>query len=404
MITQPFQPSRALYRVGKYLLPQESFYWQTYGYPAPQRVASLAELRQQFPDCVTVRCGELEPDIAPSTFDIVSAGEVTAGHLPGVAGQQNRVHVIHGGASVGRNCCLLGPENTIISETGFYLDSAVLAQSLTLGRLHPHYWRYRWQGDLRTRWTLPKRQYIEGAIAPINNRCSHNFFHWLTEVAPRITAIEMVGLRPDWYLVDCQSRFQRQVLEMLGVPLSKVIQPHCALNLAGDEVHYVKEVSREVLCRFAATIKDHLQLANQSSGKKLYISRRKARHRKVTNERQIEDHLRTQGFDVLCFEDLMCKDQFRAISEAEIILTTHGAALANCIFAAPQTDVIELFPNRRLNIDLYPTLSRNCGLRHHTVLIDSSKFLQHIRVDMPDLTVSLDLCKTAQIAPIRCAA
>ncbi len=404
MLTQPFQPSRALYRVGKYLLPQESLYWQTYGYPAPQQVASLPELQQRFPECVTVRCGQMEPTLEPSTFDIVSAGAVTTGQLPELAGQQNRVHVIQGGASVGRNCCLLGPEDTIVSETGFYLDSAVLARSLTLGRLHPHFWRYRWQGDLRSRWTLPKRQYIEGAIAPINNRCSHNFFHWLTEVAPRITAIEMVGLRPDWYLVDCQSRFQQQVLEMLGVPLSKVIQPHCALHLAADELHYVKDVSREVLCRFAAAIKDRLQLPTRSSGKKIYISRRKARHRKVANERQIEDHLRTLGFEVLCFEDLMCKDQFRAISEAQIVLTTHGAALANCIFAAPQTDIIELFPNRRLNVDLYPTLSRNCGLRHHTVLIESSKYLQRIRVDMPDLTVSLGLCNAAPTSARRRAA
>ncbi len=390
--------SQRVIRIGKYLVTKEAFVFSSYGYPAPKAIANLEELEQDTAR-VSVRSGPVETPSALSEFQVFSDKGQESRTLPQLPAAQNRVHVIRGGASVGRNCCLLGPDDQIIAETGFYLDANALARTLTLGRLHPHYWRYRWQGDLRSRWSLPKRQFLSGSIAPINNRCSHNYYHWLIEVAPRIVAMQLVGLQPDWYLVDCHSRFQRQVLEILGIPLERIIQPHCTLHLAADEIFFVKEVSSETLCQFGAAIRHRLQLPSQPTGRKLYISRRQARHRKVENEPEVEQYLQRRGFDCVCFEDLSCKEQFRMVSESEIILTTHGAALANSIFASPGTKIIELFPQHRLNIDLYPNLSRICKLQHSTLLIKSTRFLQQIRVEIPDLERLLCALETTSEQP-----
>ena len=78
--------------------------------------------------------------------------------------------------------------------------------------------------------------------------------------------------------------------------------------------------------------------------------------------------------------------------ESQVIVTTHGAALANSIFAAPGTNVIELFPVRRINLDLYPNLSRIFELRHQSILVPTTKYRQSLRVDLSLIESALSNC------------
>ena len=59
---------------------------------------------------------------------------------------------------------------------------------------------------------LPPKQRIDGRVAVLNARYSHNYFHWLIEILPRVVPMRRAGIAADYYLVDCLSPFQQTAL------------------------------------------------------------------------------------------------------------------------------------------------------------------------------------------------
>jgi capsular polysaccharide biosynthesis protein len=123
--------------------------------------------------------------------------------------------------------------------------------------------------------------------------------------------------------------------------------------------------------------------------RKIYISRRKARNRHVVDEHAVERTLIARGFESVCFEDLSVAEQIALMRRAKTIVTTHGAALANTIFAPAGACVIEIFPRQRKNISLYASLSHALGLEHRVVLGDYT-WRKNIRLDLGTLEVALE--------------
>ena len=112
------------------------------------------------------------------------------------------------GMSFGRQCCVIGPEGKAVRETGFYLDGEVQTSTIPVSPFRFRHWRKRWASDVTSRWWLPPKQRIAGRVAVLNARYSHNYFHWLIEILPRMP-IRCGGIAADYYLVDCLSPFQQ---------------------------------------------------------------------------------------------------------------------------------------------------------------------------------------------------
>lgn len=381
-----------LLRYRKYLIPVELPKFRPETEPAPTGIATLTELAKKFPD--QVRLQDLTPqlpvsDHQPWQFRVVSKRNAQYRNLTSPMQQAVQIAAIKNGASVGRSCCLIGPANHAVIEAGFHFDVNVLVNSLKLGRFHPYLRRYRAQGDLRTRATLPVATHISGTVAALNNRAAHNFYHWLIEIAPRIAAIELAGIEPDYFLIDCQSGFQKSILAMLGIRPERVLQPHSGLHVRSDEMIFVPETNVAVLKHFVAMLEKCIQW-DASAQRRLYISRRQARNRKIVNEIELERFLVANGFESVCFEDLTVADQFRLMRESATVVTAHGAALANTIFARPGTNIVEIFPQSRSNLALYPGLSQSMGLQHISILGEYTPLWRNIRVDMRDIEFALE--------------
>lgn len=78
--------------------------------------------------------------------------------------------------------------------------------------------------------------------------------------------------------------------------------------------------------------------------KKIYVSRKKANRRKLTNEAELEAYLLQQGFQTICFEDYSILEQIYLMQHAEILISMHGAGLANTLFLQPGSKLLELTP------------------------------------------------------------
>ena len=387
-------------RFSKYLIPKSYRELSCGSRRVPAQVLTLEELQLKHPQQVQLRSvggsSVAERSHSRSTqgqsnqcFQVIENGNAIQRFCTTTEAKPSVVASIEGGESIGRECLIVSPFGEQVFEFGFSFDTEHLASKLLLGRWSPNFKKRRRQGDLRQRKVLPVEQELSGSVAAINKNGAHCFYHWLVEVAPRIMAIRMAGFAPDYFVVDCQSRYQREVLELLGVGSHQLVQPHCALRLRCEQLLCVPQCGIEVVKQFVASMKSQLKLP-ESNAERIYISRRKARNRRIANELHIEELLRSRGFRTVCLEQLSIAEQVGALHHASEIVAVHGSGLANTIFAEAGAGIVEIFPACRKNIDLYPQQSVDFGHQHVSVLSPSG-FTGQIRVQPNDLELALEM-------------
>jgi len=80
----------------------------------------------------------------------------------------------------------------------------------------------------------------------------------------------------------------------------------------------------------------------ENKNNKIYISRKKARHRKPLNESELEIMLNKNGFTEVFLEDLSFDQQVQLLNESNVVVGIHGTGLTNILFMEPKTHVINL--------------------------------------------------------------
>lgn len=385
-----YHPPRGWLRVGKYLLPLGVRATDWLPSRAPRRQLPIAELAAEHSDQVRYQAlGNVE-QVADFSFVCHSDRKREVRTLPGQTFSQPFVARIADGISYGRQCCVIGPGRTAIREAGFYLDGSVQTSKVPVSPLRLRYWRKRWGGDVTSRWWMPATQRVSGRVAVLNARYCHNFFHWMIEILPRLAVLERAGIAADYYLVDCLKPYQRQALTALGIGHEQMIQPHCLLTLAADEIVLPSFPSPGCLRTHASRLLAGLAAAGPvTQSRRIYITRRATGTRTLHNEPAVERQLRAEGFETHAMECYPLATQARLISEAEIVVGTHGAGLSNLIFARPGTEVIEFVPAARFNYACYPKRTRFFGLDHQLVFARCPQKKQVLHVELGDVAAAL---------------
>jgi capsular polysaccharide biosynthesis protein len=391
-----YRPPRGWLRVGKYLLPLgvSAASWRPTA--APRRQVPVAELAVACPESVTYQTvGEAEA-VREFAFVCHSAGKRELRMLPAQEFSPAFVARLRRGMSFGRQCCAITAEGKAVRETGFYLDGEVQTAKIPVSHFSLRYWRKRWGSDVTSRPWLPPKQRIAGRVAVLNARYSHNYFHWLVEILPRVVLLRRTGLAVDYYLVDCLSPFQQTALAALNIPQEQSIQPHCRLLLEADELvvpsfptpECLREFGRRMLAGVGA-------IGPVASPRRIFISRRKTGTRTLANETHVEQLLHAHGFETHSMEDYPLAKQARLVREAEIVVATHGAGLANLVFARPGTQVIEIVPAGRFNYACYPKRTRFLGLEHQLVFAECPDRKQVLHVSLEAVAAALAEAESA---------
>ena len=98
-----------------------------------------------------------------------------------------------------------------------------------------------------------------------------------------------------------------------------------------------------------------------AAGERIYISRRDAATRRVVNEDEVVDFLKSQGFEVVVAGKLPLSRQIAAFANAKVIVGPHGAGLSNMVFAPPGAKVIELMGSAMFQQGFFLELAESCG-------------------------------------------
>ena len=212
---------------------------------------------------------------------------------------------------------------------------------------------------------INKPQFRKECLATITSTGNTGYFHWIFESLPRLKLLADVIEEIDFLIVPHDlKKFHLETLNLLGFPENKLLKVKSGTHLLCENLFVSStDVSRwsSVFLRESFIPEDVAE-----PHRLIYISRKDALYRKIVNEKNVEDYLRSVGFEIIQMSGLSFLEQVRTCAEAEIIVAPHGAGLSNIIFCQ-NAKILEMFSPSYIN-GSYATLASHVGNEYYYLL------------------------------------
>ena len=229
-------------------------------------------------------------------------------------------------------------------------DGSLLARDVSedFGKGSDEHWLLGFDG-------LRAPEALDGPVAAVAVNRGANYCHWLLEELPRLLALGIGAA--DTIVAHAAAPFALAALALRGGP--ETVRParrashfECSPLLVPGLVTRAGEPTPEALRRvreFAGPL-GRGALAG-GAGERVYFSRARAARRRVANEDALWAGLAAERFSRVFLEELDWEAQIAVARAARVVVAPHGAGLANLVFCAPGTRVLEL-----VNRDHFPPL------------------------------------------------
>lgn len=205
-----------------------------------------------------------------------------------------------------------------------------------------------------------------------------NLYHFLFEAVARLALAQEAGVEAceyDHFLGEPPSLpFHQEIFDSLGIPTERMVSPtrtaqHCRFS----ELHF-SNTTYGIPPELVGILRSYLSRIPRvappfACPRKVYLSRAAYPTRRLLNETAVTELLARHGFVTICPHQLTYAQQRVLFEEAEVIVSSHGAGLANLIWCKPGTKVIELRARHHTRgyWKLYWNLSSACNLQHRWV-------------------------------------
>jgi hypothetical protein len=246
------------------------------------------------------------------------------------------------------NCYLKSINNALVTFDSIVYKTGILVDESLFSKEHKSYYRLRYL--LKTFFSLkkiilnPDKKYL---LSTDSESAGH--FHWLTEVLPRLLSLkefcgEFVLMLPDKPYIR---NVALESLRIANLNFEDIFFMKESEYYAVKDLHYVSKISRsgQMHDELMQELNTLFISSEKTRNKRIYISREKARFRKILNEKEFTETLKNYRFDVIYSEDLNFSEQVEIFSSCETLLGIHGAGLANCLFMNPGSNLIEIRKN-----------------------------------------------------------
>ena len=210
-----------------------------------------------------------------------------------------------------------------------------------------------------------------------------NYYHLLIDCLPRILLSLDVDPRARILVTEFQAARLRRVPGELLLQIAEIFNFKDNLEvIQGDLLHLERAIVPTLPVRFIGpTLRIFQNIAGQvktDARRLVYVSRKLATARRVLNEEQVVDTVRSFGFETVCLEELQLREQIRLFREAEAVIGPHGAGLANIVFSKPGTNLIEFLHDRGLyKVPIFSELSALTKGKHVVLSSKSEPNPQH---------------------------
>ncbi len=192
---------------------------------------------------------------------------------------------------------------------------------------------------------LPPLTRFRGRLAVLSSTGHQRYYHWMFDVLPRLALLRQAGPGIDAYLINTELGYQQDTVRHLAI--TPVISPSPLTHIEADEL-VVPTLTNDIgyptrdVCDFLR--KSFLPAALPAlRRRRLYITRRDARMRRVENEAEVIAALQPLGFETVELEGMAVMDQVMLFAAAEMVVGPHGAGFVNAVFSPPGTGILELW-------------------------------------------------------------
>jgi Glycosyltransferase 61 len=194
---------------------------------------------------------------------------------------------------------------------------------------------------------MPPAVPLSGRTGVIATTLGTGYGHWVLEELLRLIALKATDC--ETLIAHSSASYNREAIALHGFS-GKMIEAKRNAHYSCDELivpslGFLTPKTVSALEEFTAP----LCKTSSAFGERLYVSREKARRRRVANENDLWVSLERRGFVKVHLEDLSWGQQIAAFRAAKTIVAPHGAGLANLVFCQPKTKVIELFNRSYVN-------------------------------------------------------
>lgn len=251
-----------------------------------------------------------------------------------------------------------------------------------------------------------EHHHLHGTAAVLTFCGSHNYFHWLYDVLPRLGMLRMLNVPFESLIMNPNPHgyFVKETLSMFGVSESTVIRTREDLEYQADRLVVPSLMMNSHYPPWTTAILRTFMLPGRDttlhSSVRIFISRSKASARRITNEDEVIRHLEAYGFVPVCLEDWTVAQQVQLFASARAIVSSHGAGLANLAFCSKGTLVIEIFHIRHV-VPTYWMISNHNNLDYYMMYGQENGTTQDRFPGLEDFSVDLDrLEKTLCLAGV----
>jgi capsular polysaccharide biosynthesis protein len=332
--------------------------------------ASLARrLKWPLPVCTEVPPDIVETVLRPEGHDVMDYGLEADFH---------GYHIRSGRYEWGDWKCREVHEARVVGDQGFVFlrDGRLLTPTLYPNDELLHIFKVR-----RPITTCARR--IRGRVFHLTGSNHENRGHFLLDHLPRLVAAEGM-LRADpsiqVMLTGHHIRWQAEYLRMMGIDESRIVACHSGTVIVETLLHvpfaalFLSMAPRFALTRIrdAAAVHAGVDAAEDRRGPPVFLSRRDAPNRRVTNEQQLFEIARRliPDLQLVLLSGMSLRDQIRLYRRTPLFIGALGQASCNMVFSngstiinlthAPQPDTPEWNVGTQI-----ATLSDNRGLTLH---------------------------------------
>jgi hypothetical protein len=239
----------------------------------------------------------------------------------------------------------------------------------------------------------------------IHNQWVRGYYHWLIDFLARLWSVKkdwnkLVLLLPEKaknypFIGESLQYFNNLNIEYIGTRKLAIVEnlvlPGHLPNWGIFMPEYLKSVRNHIISQIPPD--------RQQKPKRIYITRKNATRRKIVNEDKVFAILAEHGFIEVATEHMSFTDQVRLMQSAEIVVSIHGAGLANILFMNENTHVVEIIrkPQKKEKYKTeYLRLATVLNIYYYCLLSDPIKVdatfdTADLIVDMKELKQVLDI-------------
>lgn len=249
---------------------------------------------------------------------------------------------------------------------------------------------------------------ITGRVALLSSLAGHVYYHWMFDILPRLELLRRSDLKfkeIDWFVVNSLSKpYQQETLNLLGIAQDKIIESDRHSHIQASELivpsfpGYLDWVPEGTIKFLRETFLPQINSnRNNQNHAKIYVSRARAKNRRLVNEIEVSQLLTKSGFVTVFLEEMSFLEQVKIFANAKMIVSPHGSGLTNLVFCSPHTQVVEFFSPNYIRTD-YWMISQQLDLRHYYIVgqnfsCSSLRNLMYQNALTEDIFVSIDALK-----------